>query len=72
MTKVAVLIGNRTFPKSILLPLRCPEKDVEALTAVLKQVGFIVRTHKRTPDTVWQLLSQLSDFIGIKNRHCEL
>src|SRR6266571_6745832 len=26
----------------------------------------------RTPDTVWQLLSQLSDFIGIKNRHCEL
>ena len=26
----------------------------------------------RTPDTVWQLLGQLSDFIGIKNRHCEL
>ena len=26
----------------------------------------------RTPDTVWQLLSQLSDFIGIKNRHYEL
>jgi transposase-like protein len=27
---------------------------------------------KRTPDTAWQLLGQLSDFIGIKNRHCEL
>src|SRR6266571_8793936 len=27
---------------------------------------------ERTPDTVWQLLGQLSDFIGIKNRHCEL
>ncbi len=27
---------------------------------------------KRTPDTVWQLLSQLSDFISLKNRHCEL
>ncbi len=28
--------------------------------------------YQRTPDTVWQLLSQLSDCIGIKNRHCEL
>ena len=26
----------------------------------------------RTPDTVWQLLSQLPDFISLKNRHCEL
>src|SRR5712691_4067510 len=26
----------------------------------------------RTLDTAWQLLSQPSDFIGIKNRHCEL
>ena len=26
----------------------------------------------RTLDTVWQLLSQPHDFIGLKNRHCEL
>ena len=32
----------------------------------------IPMTLKRTPDTVWQLLSQLSDFISLKNRHCEL
>jgi hypothetical protein len=30
------------------------------------------RRKNRTPDTVWQLLSQLSDFISLKNRHCEL
>src|SRR6266853_655312 len=28
-----------------------------------------IQPHKRTPDTAWQLLGQLSDFIGIKNRH---
>ncbi len=32
----------------------------------------ISRRRDRTPDTVWQLLSQLSDFISLKNRHCEL
>jgi hypothetical protein len=26
---------------------------------------------RRTPDTVWQLVSQPSDFISLKNRHCE-
>ena len=35
-------------------------------------VLFVGDRVARTPDTVWQLLIQLYDFIGIKNRHCEL
>ena len=38
----------------------------------LLDLFFAKLSEERTPDTVWQLLSQLSDFIGIKNRHCEL
>jgi len=30
------------------------------------------RPEQLPPDTVWQLWSQLSDFVRIKNRHCEL
>ncbi len=45
--------------------------------AVLAVPGYggdkVIPTHLvRTPDTVWQLLSQRSDFISIKNRHYEL
>jgi hypothetical protein len=39
-------------------------------------VDFFTSEHMqrlvRTPDTVWQLLSQLADFISLKNRRCAL
>jgi hypothetical protein len=44
----------------------------DSLPAVIMGDHGLRARHDRTPDTVWQLLSQLSDFIGIKNRHCEL
>src|SRR2546428_3521441 len=47
-------------------------QEVRSNCKTRNQLSMWWRIVSRTPDTVWQLLGQLSDFIGIKNRHCEL